>query len=86
MRGIIAFLEEMVIVRVELHLKLLVGPHEGIDILHRLLHMHVIVCRTMDDEHITRQVLGTIDQRCLVVASVIYLRPTHVTLGVRTVV
>ena len=52
MQGIVAFFQMMVIVRIELHLKLFVGIDEGIDILHRMLHMDVVITRAMNDEHI----------------------------------
>ena len=86
MDSIISFLQEMVIVRVELHLKLLVGPYESIDVLHRLLHMHVIVCSTMDDEHIARYVLYMIEKGSVLISPVIHLRPTHITLRIGAII
>ena len=63
MLRVVAFAQEMIIIRVELHLKLLVSFYQRADILHRMLHMHIIVCRTMNDKHVTRQVCRFIDER-----------------------
>ena len=56
MLSVISFAQMMIIIGVQLHFKLFTGVYECIDILHRMLHMHVIVCRAMNDEHIARQV------------------------------
>ena len=51
MLGVVAFLQEMVVVGVELHLELLVRLHERVDILHRVLHVHVVIAGAVYDEH-----------------------------------
>ncbi len=56
MCGVVAFFEEMVVVGIELHLELLVCFDKCVDILHRVLHVHIIVSGTMDDEDVSREV------------------------------
>lgn len=56
MQGVVAFFEEMVVVGIELHLELLVCFDKCVDILHRVLHVHVIVSCAVDDEDISREV------------------------------
>ena len=51
MRSVVAFPQVVIVIRIELHLKLLVRLHKGVDILHSLLHVDIIVGSTMDDEH-----------------------------------
>ena len=43
MYRIIAFTQMMVIIGIQLHLELLVSFHQCIDILHRVLYMHIIM-------------------------------------------
>ena len=54
MLRVIVFAQMMVVVRIELHLKLFVGLHQRIDILHRVLHVDIIIRRAVDDEHTAR--------------------------------
>ena len=58
MRCCIAFTQMMIIIRVYLHLKLLIGLHQRVDILPCMLGMNIIIRRTMNDQHIARQILG----------------------------
>ena len=86
MFGIIAFAQMMIIVRIKLHLKLLIRTHERGYILIGVLHMHIIIGRAVNDEYLARQVFRLIEQRCLIVAPRVHLRPTHIPLRVRAVV
>ena len=86
MRGVVALAQVMVVVGIQLHLELLVGTHERINILHRVLHMHIVVPRAVDNEHRAREVLGVVEQRGIFVTAVVDLRTTHITLGVGAVV
>ena len=76
----------MIVIRIQLHLKLLVCLHQRVYILHRVLHVYVVVTRAVDDQHIACQVFRTRQQRRLVVTTVVHLRTTHIPLRVRTVV
>ena len=50
--GVIAFPQEMVIVRIDLHLKLLVRLYQRIDILHGVLEMDIVIRRAVNDQHV----------------------------------
>ena len=76
--GVVAFLEEMIVVRIELHLKLFVRPHKCVDILHRVLYVHVVVTRSLNDQHLTSQIFGNRQQRSFSVSAVIHLRTAHI--------
>ena len=58
MFGIIAFAQMMVVIGIKLHLELFVGAHEGVDILHGVLHMNVVIACSMNYKDGARQVFG----------------------------
>ena len=76
----------MVVIRVELHLELLVGPYECVDVLHGMLHMHIIVACAVDDEEFSVEIFGPRYERGGVISAVVDLRAAHVAFGVCAVV
>ena len=86
MLRVIAFAQEMIVIGIELHLELFVGLHECIDILHRVLHVYVVITRTVNDEYITGEVCRFVQQRGLPIPAVVHLRTSHVPLRIGAVV
>ena len=86
MLRIVSFAEEMVVIGIELHLELLVGLHECIDILHGMLHVYVVIARAVNDEYITGEVSGFVQQRGFPIPAVVHLRTSHVPLRIGAVV
>ena len=56
MDGVISFSQEMIVIRIQLHLKLFVRAHERVNILHSVLHMDIIIGGTMDNQDVTREI------------------------------
>ena len=86
MLRIIAFAQEMIVVGVKLHLKLLIRPHERVYILIGVLHMYIVICRTVNDEYVTGKVSDLVQQRGLSIPAVVHLWTPHVALRIGAVV
>ena len=61
---IIAFSQMMVVVRIQLHFKLFVSLDQRIDILQRLLCMHIIIRQAVNNQHIACQICCFVQQGC----------------------
>ena len=68
----------MIVIRIQLHLKLLVCLHQRVYILHRVLHMYVVVARAVDNQHIACQVFRTRQQRRLVVTTITVVKAVFI--------
>ena len=84
--GVVAFAQEMIVVRIELHLELLVRLHQRVKILHRVLHMHIVIARSVTNKHLAAHVLHMVHQRSLFISARINLRTTHIALRISAVV
>ena len=86
MCGVIVFAEMMVVVGVQLHLKLFASAHERINVLHRMLHVHVVIAGTVNNQYVACEICRFVKQRRLFIAARIHLRATHVAFGIGRIV
>src|SRR6185312_12880832 len=72
--------------RVELQIKLLTGGNQGVDHLHCILHVHVIIAGSVHFQKMSVKLRGKIDRRALFVRSFILREQTFVTLSIDGIV